>query len=178
MPIESSRMLERTPDDNPGERVSDEGGFWAVFWHGRFYRDIWLLLITVLVLVAVNGNAQTVDSIQANRIEATRTSCDKTNDVIKGVNAGTDRLAILVITSQLLPGDISLPKDAKTPFEWQDIEPGPLSKSIVKTIPGYPPPKDRLKTAKRQAEALQDEKIAERDCDAEVKNVETVETDE
>jgi hypothetical protein len=65
----------RTPEDNPQERITDQGflGRLRAWWGaGRGYRDVWLLIITILLVLAL-------DSIQDERARATRISCMEQN---------------------------------------------------------------------------------------------------
>jgi hypothetical protein len=65
-------MDERTPDSNPQERWSDRHHGWkkipAWFWHHKFYRDIWLVIITVVLLGAVQSNQDRIREVQAERV--------------------------------------------------------------------------------------------------------------
>lgn len=164
------RFDRRTRSHHPQERATD-GPFGWLRSRENWYRDVWLFIITVLVFLSIQANGNRVDDIQASRVEATLSSCQKTNEVIAAYNHGQDLLATLVVSSVLSPGDKSLPPGQKDPFKWSGVRDGPLSLQVQKQIPGYPNATIRLKRAQAQALQLQAAKIRPRDCDSDVAKV-------
>jgi hypothetical protein len=161
-------VSERTSEDHPRDRWSDRHTGWkrvpAWFWHHKLYRDIWLVIITIVLYGAVQANQDRVDDIQANRVSQTHTVCERNNDIIRGYNDGQDFLAKIIVSGVLAAGDTPVPKGEKDPFKWTAIKDGPLSKSIQRQIPGYPNGTVRLATAKKQANEVRNKKIALRNC--------------
>lgn len=74
---------DRTLEHNPKERWGDGLTGWRKWRKGFFvhklYRDVWLFVITVLVLFALQANSDRVDDIQRERADSIRRSCDETN---------------------------------------------------------------------------------------------------
>lgn len=167
---EDPRPAPRSRDNHPGERRQD-GPFGWLLGRENWYRDVWLFLISIVLVIGVKANKDRVADIQSSRVEAVRTSCEKTNDVIRGYNLGQDLLARLVVASVLSPGDRPVPAGERDPFKWKAIKDGPLSLQVQRQIDGYPDATARLKRAQDQARQLQSRKIHQRDCDADVADV-------
>jgi hypothetical protein len=57
--------MERSAENHPNERITDQS-FWARvrnWWGaGRGYRDIWLIVISVLVLIGLDSNKENSDA--------------------------------------------------------------------------------------------------------------------
>lgn len=66
---------------SPRRRKTDQGWYRiAPDWlPERFYRDLWLLIVTGLVLWALVGNSQRLDDIQRERAHNTLLSCQRAN---------------------------------------------------------------------------------------------------
>lgn len=164
-------MSDRSPDNHPYERITDKSVTGRlVFWWGpgRGYRDIWLLIITIFVYIAVHNTANQTNSIQQNRISQVADSCKKSNQTTIAVNDAFRTLQLLVVAGSAAPGDIPMPRGEINPLKWTYIKAGPLSKTVSRTIPGYPGPTARLKLAKRQAATLNSKKVPLRNCKAEI----------
>ena len=62
----------------------------------RFYRDVWLFLVSVLALASIligqDQNRQRVEDIQASRVEAIRSQCESTHASLR---QATKRVAAL-----------------------------------------------------------------------------------
>lgn len=154
----------------PRERV------WLWFGRGGGYRDLWMVVITGLVLFAVKANSDRVDdnkaalgAIQANRVDQTRSACAKTNEVIDSVNGLASALERLVISGAALPGD--QPSPGSDPVKWKTLKPGPLSLQLEHQFPTLPTAQKRLDQAQANATKIEDAKAAGRDCEAEVRAI-------
>jgi hypothetical protein len=94
--------FKRTPDHHPMERVSDRSRWtrFKHFWFGerRLYRDIWLFIISGLVLLGVNTNSNTLDQIQESRKTNTEQACLTRNDEHRAI-----RRFVLAQSQQALP---------------------------------------------------------------------------
>lgn len=80
----------RTPESHPFERAADKGfkGRLKNWWGaGRGYRDVWMLLITGLVVLALI-------TIQSERADATRRNCNEVNQRHNAAVAETYRVVI------------------------------------------------------------------------------------
>ena len=157
---------ERTPENHPQDRAGDRR-FWAFVWQHKLYRDFWLICITGLVVVALASNQTQTDDIQANRIEATETSCKKYNELAGSNNASISYIENLILSGAVLPGDEASPAGVK-PADWTSIKAGPLSKQLSAQFPDLPTAEERLANAQEQASGLADTKVSPRDCEAEV----------
>jgi hypothetical protein len=66
----------RTPEHNPRERLSDQPLWERIrwwFWWGRGYRDLWLLAVTGLVVLALAA-------IQDQRLSAATQACEEAKE--------------------------------------------------------------------------------------------------
>jgi len=165
----------RTPLQNPGERVTDKD-FWGKldwWWSpsgGRGYRDIWLIVITGLALYGLILLGDRQDEITATRATNIQTSCVKSNENSEAINSVVTALQKIIVSGSVLPGDVPSPQ-SKDPMKWETIEPGPLSRQIKDIAPSFPDATQRLKDNKATAATLDDEKVANRNCDKEVQTV-------
>jgi hypothetical protein len=168
-------MSERTSEDHPRDRWSDRYTGWkripAWFWHHKLYRDIWLIIITVVLWGAVQANTDRVSDINQNRVRATAYSCQKFNDVVAAQNAQFKLIQAQIVSSSALPGDVIDPKGEKDPLQWKDIHAGPLSMQIGQNFPGFPTAEERFQNAKARAGAIGDAAVQTRNCKAEVASV-------
>lgn len=167
-------MLDRTPEDHPHERVSDQG--WrarlAYWWGpGRGYRDVWIFISTGLVLLALVLNQDRVDDIQQSRSDLTSSTCAKDNETITRVNETFRYIQGIIVGGSALPGDFIDPAGEENPLKWRSIDPGPLSQQIQKQFPAFPSAQQRFEKSKDRAAELEEKKVAQRDCAAEVKAV-------
>lgn len=71
--------------DHPRRRSTDRG--WRRVARENWYRDVWLLIITIVVWISINN-------IQANRRESVRLSCEQTNEIHDNVLIQIDRQSI------------------------------------------------------------------------------------
>lgn len=74
----------RTPESHPSQRNSDKG--WRRFVRDNWYRDVWLLVVSAVVLVAIikalgaaNDAKDNVAAIQDSRVALTRDTCEQQN---------------------------------------------------------------------------------------------------
>lgn len=77
-------MNERSAEIHPGERDGDgHGRLWHaadIFWRHKLYRDIWLILITVAVVLALQSAGDATDS--ANRTANQAKALARQNNII------------------------------------------------------------------------------------------------
>jgi len=128
-------------------------------------------VITGLVLWSLLANQQRVDDIQKTRVENLNNSCEKSNEIARSVNSLVVGVQKIILSGTLLPGDRPVPADAKGPSEWVAIVPGPLSQQIEDIAPAFPSPSERLTNSKNSAASLDDQKVALRDCEAEIATI-------
>ena len=167
----------RTSDENPGERVTDQDFRGKLKWWwspegGRGYRDVWLIIITGLCLYAVILNGDRVDDINKTRADNLALSCKKSNENSAGINGLSTALQKIIVGGALLPGDVPSPK-SDNPLDWKTIEEGPLSGQIQTLAEDFPDATARLESAKKDAQTLEDQEVAARDCDKEVQTVQS-----
>lgn len=162
-------MNDRTPDRHPNDRAGDES-VWAFVWQHKLYRDFWLICITFVLVLALKANSDQTNDIQANRIEATKASCQKYNELAGSNNESIAYIENLILSGAVLPGDEPSPADA-LPADWESIKAGPLSNQLSEQFPDFPTAQERLERAQTQASGLADTKVGPRDCAAEVEAV-------
>lgn len=140
-----------------------------VYWltTDRGYRDVWLLLITVIALIAVKGNGDRVTEIQASRIEQTQASCAKSNESSASLNAVIDTLQDILLSSALFPGDKPSPAGPDK-MKWKTVQPGPFSQQLARALPGLPDATTRLRDAQANAKKLEVKRVTPRNCKREV----------
>ena len=70
----------RSSENHPRDRWSDQTTWGKVKYVAkRGYKDIWLIAITALVVIALDSALGSVDQIQEERARVTRTSCESQN---------------------------------------------------------------------------------------------------
>jgi hypothetical protein len=155
---------------------TEPDGFWVrtkEWWSlrgGRGYRDVWLLIITGLVLVALSADSNRTDAIQQSRAESTLNNCRSFNEGFSNVNLVLVALTGIVLAGAALPGDEPIPASSD-PTMWESIKEGPLSKQIQGVAPNFPSSTERLLRAQDNASALQALKVEMRNCTEAVQKV-------
>ena len=165
----------RKTEDHPLERWNDIVTGWRKFpawaWHHKIYRDVWLFIISGLVLLALMANQDRVDDIQASRVEATLLSCNKYNEIVTASNQIFVLLRGMIVSGAALPGDSIKPGGERDPLKWESIKAGPLSKDIARQFPGFPTAGQRFDQAKQRASMIRENQIDPRNCRAEAVRV-------
>lgn len=165
----------------------------------NWYRDIWLLVITGFVAYAlilsthrqselketqgdlaaaqktIAGQQSAITknqaAIQRNRIEQTRTNCLKQGEIARGTNRLGTVLQTLLLAGAALPGDTPGPLKVTKPSDWRTLKPGPLSRQLEATLPGFPTAQQRLDLARANAKQIADVAVKPRNCKREVERV-------
>jgi len=149
----------RSPENHPQSRYSDQR-FWskARYWSGRLYKDIWLIIITAIVLIALDSALAAVDQIQKERARVTRSSCEGQNQR----NSNSKKQNDLELISRLA--------DQKTADDLKDAIEEEVSVVAERLIAEQPKKiaveLDRERTAVR---SILDANVPIQDCDALVK---------
>jgi len=75
-----SANTDRTPENHPRNRWSDQTAWGKIkYIIRRGYKDIWLIVITAIVLIALDSALDAIDQIQKERARVTLTNCEGQN---------------------------------------------------------------------------------------------------
>lgn len=143
-------------------------------WIHKLYRDVWLIIITGVVLVGIGNQQKTTDklttqskTVLANRKDTVRSICEGQNANARGVNKGYDYIRALLLAGAALPGDKIVSHDKhNVPLK---IKAGRLSKFLEQQ--GFPAPDVRLARARKSAAGLRKLNVPIQSCEAAVAKI-------
>lgn len=170
--------MNRTADSHPNSRASDQSRWGRVknWWGpGRGYRDIWLIITTGLVAIALGLAADRMDDTDKTRVETVEKVCNGQNANARGVNKAFDYISTMILAGVVLPGDeITKIDDRGTATKADDvpaeIKPGKLSQDFTNKY-DYPTPQQRLAKANEQVSGLDKLNVPVTDCVQAVEDV-------
>lgn len=127
----------------------------------NWYRDIWLILISLLLVLSLLSDRGRTDKIEAtqsaitdSRVENVRNLCERINRNTDGVNTALDFISTLVYS----PATIDQQRAFQAFIDRAGVE-------------NFPPLKQRLQDAKDAAQGIKDNKLSKDNCEFEVQQL-------